>query len=74
MTAEIQCAQLGEREPAFESSEHMPVDAPADAPVLIAFVVQRKAGFLQRRKIATNGACGDLELAGEPVNRRAVTR
>src|SRR5690348_13683996 len=74
MPTQIEGAQLGERETAFQSAEYVPIDAPANATILIAFVVQRKTGFLQRRQIATNRACGDVELAGEPVNRGAMTR
>jgi hypothetical protein len=74
MATEVERTQLGERKAAFEPSEHVSINPPADTAVFIALVVQRKSGFLKRGEVAANGASGDVELAGETVNRRAVTR
>jgi hypothetical protein len=74
MTAQIERAQLGERKASLKALEDMPVDSPAGTAVFVALVVQREACFLERRKVAANRACGDLELTGQRVNRRAVTR
>ena len=74
MATEVQRAELGQREAGLETLEHVAVEPPAHAAVVVALVVQSEAGFLQRGKIAADGACRDLELAREAVNRRAVTR
>ena len=74
MTAQIQRAELGEREPGLEAFEDLAVDSPPRAAVLVAFVVEGEAGFLERREIPANRARGDFQLAGERVNRRAVAR
>ena len=45
-----------------------------DAAVVVALVVEREAGFLQRREIAADRARGDVELVGQRVDRGAVPR
>src|SRR4029078_10738313 len=71
---EIQRAQFGEREARLDSLQYLPVEAPVRAAVLVAFVIERKAGFLQRRQIATNGPGRDINAVGERVDRDAVAR
>jgi hypothetical protein len=44
-----------------------------DTAIVVTLVIEGEAGFLKRRQIATDGAGRDLELAGQRVNRRAVT-
>ena len=56
VAAQIQRAHFGEREAGLEPFQHLAVEAPARAPVLVALVVQRKAGLLQRRR-GRGGSC-----------------
>ncbi len=43
-------------------------------PVVVALVVEREAGFLQRREIAADRARGDVEIAGQRVDCGPVPR
>ena len=74
VAAEIERADLRQREPGFEAVEHLAVDAPSHAPVVVALVVEREAGLLQRREVAPDRAGRDVELVGKRVDRRAVAR
>ena len=62
MAAQVQRAQFAQREPRLQSFQDLPVQMPARAPVLVAFVVKGKAGFLQRLEVPANGARRDREI------------
>ena len=56
----------------LEALEHLAVQPPADATLVIALVEQRKAGLLQRRKVTADRARGDVEFIGKSRDRGAV--
>src|SRR6266404_1195659 len=72
--AQIERAQLGEREAGLEPLQHLTVEAPADAAVLVMRVVERETRLLQGGEIASNRPGGDLELLGERLEGDAVPR
>ena len=74
VAAQVERAQLGEREPGLEALQDLTVEPPPHAAVVVALVEQRKAGLLQRGEIAPDRARGDVELVGQRVDRRAVPR
>ena len=55
-----------------EAVERLAVDSPVHAAVVVALVVERKSGLLERGKIAADGTRRDLELRREGVNRGTV--
>ena len=67
-------AQLGEREAGLEPFEHLALEPPAHAPVGVLLVVEREAGFLQRRQIAPDRPRRHAEFVGQRVDRHAVPR
>ncbi len=65
VAAEIERAQLAEREAGLEALQHLAVQVPARTALLVLVVVEREAGFLQRRQIAADRARGDVEVLGQ---------
>ena len=74
VTTQVERAELGEGETGLDAFEDLTVDAPVDVAVTVAFVVERKARLLQRGEIPSDGACGDVELAGQRVDGHTMTR
>ena len=72
ISAEIERAQLGERETGLEPLEHLTVEPPSDVPLVIALIVKREACLLKRGQVAADGARGDVELVRECVDGHTV--
>ena len=72
--AQVQRAELGEREAGVQSSQSVSVQPPAHAPFIVACVVERKPRFLERREIPPDRPCRHLEIAGEPVGSVFVVK
>src|SRR5207244_3215656 len=73
--AEIQRAQLRERQPRRHRPKRLAVDRPARAPIVLRSIVEeRKAGFLERLQIASNGAGRHAAQRRQFVNRHADAR
>ena len=68
--AEVEGAQLGERETGREALEHLAVDAPACPPIVVGpVVVEREPGFFERLQVAPDRARRDAAARGERINR-----
>ena len=72
VAAQVERAEFRQRESRFEAVERLAVDSPVHAAVVVALVVERKSGLLERGKIAADGTRRDLELRREGVNRGTV--
>ena len=71
--AEIQRAQLGQRQARGQSLECLAVDHPARPAIVVrTIVVERKAGFFERLKIAADRPRRDVALRGQFVDRHAA--
>jgi len=49
------------------------VEPPPSASILVTFVVQRKARFLQRGEITADRSCRHVQVLGESLDRGAMT-
>ena len=74
VSAQIQRTEFRQREAGVDPLEHLTVETPLDVAVVIALVVEREAGLLQRREVASDRTRRDLELLGQRVDRRPMTR
>ena len=72
--AQVERADLGEREARLEPLQCLPLETPVRAPVLVALVVQRKSRLLQRREVTADRAGGYLEIVGKGIDRGSMTR
>src|SRR5262249_8724438 len=73
--AEIQRAQLGDRQAGRQALEGLAVHPPARLAVVgRSIVVEREAGGLQGLEITPDGSSRDLAEAGEPVEGEAPAR
>ena len=74
VAAQIQGAQLGQREAGVDPFEHLSVETPTDVPIVIALIVERETRLLKGGEIAADRPGGDFEFLGQRIDRRAVPR
>ena len=73
VAAQVERAELRERESGFEPVERLAIDSPVHPAVVVALVVEGESSLLKRGKIAADGTRRDFELRREGVNRGAVS-
>src|SRR5689334_18102055 len=72
VAAQIQRAEFRQREAGLDALEHLAVEPPVRASLVVALVVEREARFLQRREVAANRPRRHVEIVSERIDRRAM--
>ena len=74
VATEIEGAHLGERKAGLDALEHLAIEAPARAAVVVTLVEERKPRLLQRRQIAPNRPRRDIHIVRQRLDGDAVSR